>query len=361
MKKVLVIGYFARNLGDDLLFKALVSRYPNSQFDLFCYDYQYSDHYKSIYKGYNVHILSVNKIQRFIYKVYRKIFNKRFSCPLCKVNIESYNAVVYIGGSIFQEGGHILDSIRECSFKTDNIFVIGSSFGPYKSDGFLSDSRKTLSLIRDVCFRDHVSYNLFANQINTRVSSDVVFSLPMVKVQKNNKSLGVSVINIQWRTDVSRNSSRYLALLDNLCKEAIDNGYAINLYSFCEEEGDSEICHYLKEKLLQTHEDACISIIAYKNNLNDFVNSFCSNRYTIATRFHAVVLSIANGIPVLPISYMNKTDNLLSDINYTGVHVSLHDMNDISNVTFSMLESQTHNPETLPANSQFLKLDEILN
>ena len=360
IKKVLVIGYFAKNLGDDLLFKALISRYPNCQFDLFCYDYAHSNHYKSIFNDSNVHLLSLNNFQKFLYRIYRKLFNKRYNCPFCRVNIDTYSAVVYIGGSIFQEGGHILDSINECSSSTDNLFVIGSSFGPFNSNNFLSESRKTLTQVRDVCFRDIFSYNLFSDMQNIRVSTDVVFSMPKVEVLNRNKSLGISVIDLEWRTDICTNRMRYFQLLENICKEAIEYKYTINLYSFCKDEGDSDACQYLNGRLLQEYEDATINIIEYQDSLDDYVKSFCSNSLIVAARFHAVVLSIANRIPVLPISYMNKTENLLSDIDFNGLYISLNDMKDVGNITLSMFASQTYKSENLPPNSQFQVLDDIL-
>jgi len=165
-KRVLVSGYFAKNLGDDLLFKTLVSRYPGQGFDLFCFDYENKKHYGRLFEEYDVNILTLGFIKKILYKIYRKVTKRRFDCPFCKIDLESYKAVVFIGGSIFQEGGYVLETIDECFLKNRNIYVVGSSFGPYKTENYVRKTQKSICRIKDICFRDFTSYALFSEMAN---------------------------------------------------------------------------------------------------------------------------------------------------------------------------------------------------
>lgn len=361
-KRVLIIGYYAKNLGDDLLFKTLISRYSNCDFDLFCFDYKRNvNHYYSLFRVYNINVLYLNSLKLFFYKIYRKITTRTFDCPFCNVDLRSYEAIIYIGGSIFQENGHILEKISECLNQNENIYILGCSFGPYKSKKFLFESQKILAKIKDICFRDRTSYNLFSNNVNSRVSSDVVFNLPKIDVNKNKRSIGLSVIDLKRTNSLIQFSQKYIEHLINIAKEAIKDNYIINLYSFCEGDGDLSVCEYLKHEIIQNSKNADVNIINYSDSIDEFLISFCSNSFVIATRFHAIVLSIVNNIPVYPISYMNKTDNLLLDLNYEGIYLKIQELEnlDLDKNIWPLLKQQKSFQNSL-ANEQFMKLDLIL-
>jgi len=193
------------------------------------------------------------------------------------------------------------------------------------------------------------------------VSTDVVFAYPKVKTLKNTRSIGISVVDVKWRNDVKIYEDRYLEFLTKIIVDALNENYNVNLYSFCDSEGDLSICRRLRENLSYVCTNTTINVINYSNDIDDFVSSFCSNVFIVATRFHAVVLSILNNVPVFPIAYMNKIDNFLSDINFKGLHFSLHEKNEIDwNLNLGMLLNQKIEYDKLYENSQFLMLDLIL-
>ena len=53
-------------------------------------------------------------------------------------------------------------------------------------------------------------------------------------------------------------------------------------------------------------------------NDNIILNLLAESEYVIASRFHAVVLAMVAGRPVLPIIYSDKTLHILEDLNFNG-------------------------------------------
>ena len=86
MKKILVFAYLRNNVGDDLFVVELLTRYPNHIFYINVLEEKYGKPFKK-YKN------------AIIQKVDEENFNG--------IEIESYDGFVYIGGSIFMEGGKV--------------------------------------------------------------------------------------------------------------------------------------------------------------------------------------------------------------------------------------------------------------
>ena len=105
MKKVFIMAYARKNLGDDLFIKMLLEKYSNIDFFIKISDYNFL----SVLDKYeNLHVMKGNDTDE----------------ELSKMNPEEYDAYVYIGGSIFMEDGKVYnlspkfyDFVKSCKEK----------------------------------------------------------------------------------------------------------------------------------------------------------------------------------------------------------------------------------------------------
>jgi colanic acid/amylovoran biosynthesis protein len=212
--------------------------------------------------------------------------------------------------------------------------------------------------MRDVCFRDRYSYKLFSDVSTVRYAPDILFSYPMPKVDVKEKQIFVSVIDCAGR-DESHNLSefdgRYVTNMANMLRGYLNDGYDLVMASFCKEEGDeSGIAKILSDMGCENHPG--IRVLCYNGtNADELTTAIAESGLVIATRFHATILAMAAGRPVLPIVYSDKTKYVLDDLNYSG---AIYDLRKDSSLLLGDLFESTiaidHNY------GHFNKLDQIL-
>ena len=88
MKKVFLMAYARKNLGDDIFIKMLLDKYPQIDF------------YMKIRENEFLNELSE-------YNNLKVLIGEDTDEELYKMDVEKYDAYVYIGGSIFMEGGRV--------------------------------------------------------------------------------------------------------------------------------------------------------------------------------------------------------------------------------------------------------------
>ena len=92
-KKILLHGYFRSNLGDDLFFRVIISRYSDVQFYIPLLNCDYKDKFSDLP---NAKIIDFWGIDKWVHhKTY--ILPKLYSCLM----MLHFDAVVCIGGSLF--------------------------------------------------------------------------------------------------------------------------------------------------------------------------------------------------------------------------------------------------------------------
>lgn len=312
VKKIFVCMYLVHNLGDDLFLDTLVRKYPNCQFTI---NYTNND--------YDDFIANYNNLNRIIgVRDYSKIGSE-------------YDAVIYIGGSLFQEVA-ISYSIYQTrmgiinQFKTRNkpVFMIGTNFGPYTTQKFFNLYENFLAECYDVCVRDKYSYNLLKHIPTVRYAPDIVFQSDFLKKDydlKDDNTVGFSIMNFKKRDSLCKYHSDYIS---NICKSIqylVDNGYSCVLMSFCENEGDLESINEIKSNLSNYYLER-ISTYNYTNNLAEAISLISSFKLFVSTRFHATILALGLGVGVLPIIYNVKTLNTLKDLELNKIIISLDNL-----------------------------------
>lgn len=300
MKKVFLMAYARKNLGDDIFVKMLLERYPQINFYMKIKDKEFLEEL-SRYNNLNV------------------LIGEDTDEELYKMNVEEYDAYVYIGGSIFIEGGKVynlsekfLDFVKRCKDKNIPFCYISCNYGPYQTKEYFELSKRNFETCTDICFRDKYSYNLFKDIDNVRYASDLVFNYKIPQNEKIPNSIGISVINLDIRHDLKHIGQEYHDFLVNNIKQYIKEGNKVYLYSFCKHEQDEIIMERLMKEF---EDDPGVIEVKYDGNIDEFLEFYSRMEYMVCARFHAIILSCICKQKMFVMSYSNKIDNVIEDLN----------------------------------------------
>lgn len=299
-KNIIVRAYVNKNLGDDLFLKVLFERYPNTKFHLLDVEEQISN----IFTNYsNVSFISMSDVQR---------------------DVNRFDGFVDIGGSIFIQEGRGLGGLKnrlhlslKLKLNQKPTFVLGANFGPYKTKYFKKIYEYYFKyIVKDVCFRDKYSYNIFKNVKSVRYASDIVFQVApkLIQWEKKKDSLGISVMDITRLEALKEYREVYINKMVSLISVSIKRGKEIYLISFCEKQGDLKMINVIISKLESQYKKQ-IKVLNYDGDIEVFLERYSQIESSINLRFHSLILSLVCNQKVYPIIYSNKTKNIIEDIN----------------------------------------------
>lgn len=352
MKKIFLYAYDKQNLGDDLFVHVITKRYPHVKF------YMWSDKLNCKVFGSLPNLRIIDKDSAFV-----RFLNKLRPSLVAryKGSLERRaDAVVYIGGSIFMEYPNWEQISVWWEYEAENrpFYVLGANFGPYHTEAYREKMATIFQKMGDVCFRDQYSYELFNDISTVRYAPDILFSYPMPKMTVKEKQIFVSVIDCACRDEshgLSEFDSRYVSNMAGMLRGYLNNGYRLVLSSFCKEEGDEMgIAKILAAMGCENHPS--IQMLSYNGtNSDELTSAISESEFVIATRFHATIMAMAAGRPVLPIIYSDKTKHVLDDLNYSGLVYDLR--KDESWISQDMAKSIV---PICPNYGHFDKLDQLL-
>lgn len=360
MKKILIKAYAQLNLGDDLFIKMLCERYKDTEFYLFA-----TPEYENL-KGIETDNLKILYNDTFAKKILFRLGKKvGVSNILEDLKVKDLDGVVNIGGSIFIENDFSKEDfkIRERNLEFGkNYFVLGSNFGPYKSEEFKDTYHEFFKKCKDVCFREKYSYELFKDLENVRFGKDIVFSLKQDTVEKEDYVL-FSIILPSARQGFSGVESEYFNRLKTLTLDIIKSGKKVKFMSFCQGEKDEEAIKKLLN-MIPNEQHKYISKYFYRGDMNEALEVLNRADSIVATRFHAMILGFVLKKPVFPIAYSKKMTNVLEDLEFKQSYAYLENLQGLNFEKFK--ENEALSPETLKKAAEdgerhFLKLDDFLN
>ena len=360
MKKVYVSAYLKKNLGDDLFVKILCDRYKSTKFYILA-----DKSYKEVFKDTN-NICVINNKNIII-----RLLNK-----MCMHNLENIlkifsNAWVMIGGSIFMEPDNWCEDKEKIKRKLKKTFrlkkklyILGCNFGPYSYEDYLEFYKKEIFKgCRQISFRETFSYNLFKDINNVSYYPDIVFTLNKedISIKNGEKTAVISFIDLKSRSKLSHLESDYISAIAEIAKYFNRAGYKINLMSFCKEEKDEDMIVKMGEELSARKIE--YGTYLYNGNIPEALNFINNSDVMVASRFHAAILGLLLNKKTIPISYSNKTTNVLKDIKFNSNIIELRDINkfNLDQIQKNLKSDLNFEHLTTEANGHFMKLDEILD
>ena len=299
MKKILLIGYARENLGDDLFFNLLISRYEEYNIDFYCP------------KKYSHAFLKAKNL-----KLIPGDFFKNDN-----IKLDEYAICIYIGGSIFKESTYdfevkewLNNFVLNCKKKNIPFYFISSNFGPYQTKGYYDLCKNIIKNSTCINFRETYSYNLFNKLDNSKYIPDVVFSMDYDKKDTKEGTIGISLINLYGilRNELNNSYFEYMKFLKNNIENYIKEGKKVYLFSFCSREKDDIAINTLMSYIdIKYHKS--IKVINYNGNLKKFLDIFGSMEYLLCTRFHAMILGAYFNQKIYVCSYSDKLTNVIDD------------------------------------------------
>lgn len=325
-KKILVDIYLAKNLGDDLFLDHLSHSFPHIDFVPF----YPGKNYASFFEHYE-------NIQQFSYTIVDKIAARLGMNKLTDFEglSKTYDGLLFLGGGIFREESYWKELyeyrtkiIEAFKYQGKKIFFSGCNFGPFQTANFANAHYVLFQKVNQLIFRDKKSYGLFSHLKNIVYAPDLIWSYDLPESNRKEKVLGISVIDPQHKQRGDNTYDEYITAHQELCEKYLKEGYQIKLFSFCEAEGDWEIA----KKIANSSPE--IEILNYTTDITNYLKEIGSCSRFVAARFHAVIIAFKYGIPVVPVVYGDKTENLLTDLGFESPFVDLASIRKVNSTEF---------------------------
>ncbi len=310
-------AYLWKNLGDDLMVKILLERYPRCQFfidsphvtasELMTYDNLWDREKLLWYHRRKISVCDALTGHRF---------KDRFIDYLMNLMDKQCRCTVQIGGSLFVRVDTMSLSAqlarqrkRTCHTPA---FIMGVNFNPNESEEYIRAFTDFFADCENVSFRDDISYQTFASLANVQCAPDIVFNLSVGQPMKQDGSVLISVINFRNRPELQQYASAYETYIFDVCQEAVARQLTPILVSFCSAESDDAAIRELQKKMPANVKEK-VKAVYYDGDTKEILTLYEKTDFVVATRFHAMILAILYQKPFFAINYNDKIRHIMSD------------------------------------------------
>ena len=362
-KQMYLFACIEKNIGDDLFIYAVTQRYPKINFIISSdADYLKVNEINNLYYSSIINYwlkfannASDNCLKRCIASIIEKLFR------LFLKRLDS----IYIVGNAFKnmnyKGFYQIKWLKNRIKISKNFYLISTNYGPTNNDAWEKDCRNVFSSITDICFRDKKSYELFKDMKNVRYAPDAVISLEVKKRNVNEKKyIIISVIDCKMDSrpnNLQQISLNYEDKMVSLINSFNENGIDIILLnSNTDQDGPASKRIYDNCKTKDM-----VFIYNYNGDLNEIFGLFEQAKGIIATRLHTIILAWKYDIPVIPIVYDIKVENLLKSYHFNENKWDICNIDEIDYLSvlnsFKNYSYVLSKQILIDANKQFLKID----
>lgn len=250
--------------------------------------------------------------------------------------------------------------IKRCKEKNKKFFYMSCNFGPYKTQEYLDLARENFSLCNGICFRDKKSYELFSDIDKVMYAPDMVFSFKYnQKVEKEKKSIGISVINLQIRENLKEVEAIYNDFIKRIIIKFAKRNYKVYLFSFSEFEKDGEAINNIINLLPEQYKNSVETVI-FNEDIDTYLEKYSKVEYMVCGRFHSMILSILFNQKIYNLTYSKKQDNVIEELKLFNRYQEIKDLKYetvLRKYYFKKVNASKLNKISKEAENQFLNLD----
>lgn len=321
IKKISIFGMFgAKNVGDEIISfvmnRKIKEKFPDSKIQILSQDPSYS---LQFIEDKDVNVMELN------------LFNRKFWGQV-KKNLEiikKCDVLIVGGGGLFQDqySFHLpLSTLLVLAVGISNgipSYVIGTGFGPIKSKKIKNIASRVMENVDYINLRDEKSYeyfNIICRNSNVNLTADVVPSLDEFDFYRNYWNEDSNIISFVLRDWKGIDEKGIGKLIDKL----IENNYKIRFHCY-EHAPDFDLVNRILSNS-KNKTDINIEIINPKST-GDAYAKLVESLVVISMRYHGCILAATLGVPLIPVKYEIKVEELAKQLRIDNDLVETNSLN----------------------------------
>ena len=169
------------------------------------------------------------------------------------------------------------------------------------------------------------SYELFKNSKETVYAQETILSLDCNNIEKVNKTIGISVIDLSIREEIKDKQLEYEDFIKRIIIKFAKRNYSVYLFSFNEIEQDNKAIERVLEKVPKKYQKR-VKVINYNNNIQEFIKQYSKMEYIVATRYYSLILSALFDQKIYNLIYTKRQADTLEGLNLEKNYIKIQDL-----------------------------------
>lgn len=308
-------AFLDKNLGDDMMLLALFRFFPKDDFTLSC-----TNSYEPYYRHLFADCMNVSLTEIAL-------------CQIARLGDGGFDIILQIGGSILQgtrnigcfyRGRNIRAILRQKRYGT-KYYIIGCNTGPFTNRLTRFFVQLEIKSCDGISVRDHASYQFIQNGFTRDVpiiqADDLV--LEYAARYGNGCRDGALGISVMIPSGMSAAAAGIIHAYADICNQYIQKTHR-KVKLLCYNSGTQDDVSAAKAVLAQCQFPESVRIAAYEDgNYEEIIQETSLCDRIVAVRFHSMIMAFGTGVPIWPVAYSNKMQNVLEDMGQNGCSITM--------------------------------------